>query len=76
MDRSTFQNLYNICFYLISFIMKFPKIVESWECPSVRTAVSANVPVFEHSETQYLHGYISWRSALKTPYRYGSATEL
>ena len=40
---------------LISFIIKIPKIVESRECPSVRTAVSAHVPVFEHSETQYPH---------------------
>ena len=56
MDRSSFRNIYNICFYLISFIIKILKIVESRECPSVRTAVSAHVPVFEHSETQYLYG--------------------
>ena len=59
MDRSSFRNIYNVCFYLISFIIKIPKIVESRECPSVRTAVSAYVSVFEHSETQYLHGYKS-----------------
>ena len=56
MDRSSFRNIYSVCFYLISFIIKIPKIVDSRECPSVRTAISAHVPVFEHSETQYSQG--------------------
>ena len=58
MDRSSIRN---ICFLLISFIIKIPKIVESRECPSLRTAVSAHVLVFEHSDTQYPHGYKSLR---------------
>ena len=57
MDRSSFRNIYNVCFCLISFIIKIPKIVEIRECPSVRTAISAHVPVFERSETQYSHGF-------------------
>ena len=61
MDRASFRNIYNVCFYLISFIIKIPKIVESRECPSARTVRSAHVPVFEHSETQYPHGYKSLR---------------
>ena len=64
MDRSSFRNIYNVYFNLISFIIKIPKIVESRECPSVRSAVSAvsaHVPVFEHLETQYSHGYKSLR---------------
>ena len=65
MDRFSFRNIYNVCFYLILFIIKIPKIVESRECPSVRTAVSALVPVFEHSETQYPHGYKSLRPGVR-----------
>ena len=65
MDRSSFWNICNVCFYFISLIIKIPKIVESRECPSVRTAVSANVPVFEHSETQYPHGSKSLRPGVR-----------
>ena len=50
MDRSSFRTMYNVCFYLISFIIKIPQIVESRECPSVRTAISAHVPVFEFGD--------------------------
>ena len=65
MDRSSFRNIYNVCFYLISFIIKIPKIVESRERPSVRTAVSAHAPVFEHSETQYPHnGRVIYRASI------------
>ena len=63
MDLSSFRNIYNVCFYLISFIIKIPKIFESRVCPSDRTAVSAHVPVFEHSETQYPHnGRVIYRA--------------
>ena len=65
MDRSSFRNIYNVCFDLISFIIKIPKIVESPECPTVHTVVRAHVPVFEHSETQYPHGYKSLRPGVR-----------
>ena len=65
MDRSSFRNIYNVCFYLISFIIKIPKIVDSQECPSVRTAVSTHVPVFDHSETQYPHDFKSLRPGVR-----------
>ena len=61
MDRSSFRNIFDVCYYFISFILKIPKIVESQDCRSVRTVISAHVPVFEHSETQYLHDYKSLR---------------
>ena len=64
MDRCSFLNIYNVCFDLISFIIKIPKIGKNRECPSVRTVVSIHVPVFEHSETQYPHGYKSLRSSV------------
>ena len=67
MDRSSFRDIYNVSFYLISFIIKIPEIVESRECPSVRTAVSAHVPVFGHSETQYPHDYKSLRLGVRIP---------
>ena len=47
MDHSSFQNIYNVYFHLISFIIKIPEIVESRECPSVRMAVSAHFLVFD-----------------------------
>ena len=53
MDRSSFRNIYDICFYLISFIINIPKIAESREYLSVHTALSAHVPVSGYSENQY-----------------------
>ena len=38
MDRTCFRNIYNVCFYLILFIIKILKIVKSREylCPHDR----------------------------------------
>ena len=65
MDRSSFRNIYSVCFYLISFIIKIPKNVESRESPSIRTVVSTHVPVFEQSETQCSHSYESLRPGVR-----------